>query len=99
MSDSRFQNARDWETMLPTMEMVINSLPNQTTGFSPLYYEHEPVTPIQLLKGDKKASTEIVTSFVGRVTSDWELARKNLLRSLSLQQNIMIIDTEIYIIR
>ena len=81
------KNARDWETMLPTVEMVINSLPNQSTGFSSFYlnYGHEPVAPIQLLKGDEEASTENVASFVRRITSDWELARENLQRSVGLQ--------------
>ena len=53
MSDSRFKNVRDLgNSLLPTVEMVINSLPNQSTGFSPFFlnYGHEPVTPIQLLK-------------------------------------------------
>ena len=82
------KNVRDWETLLPTVEMVINSLPNQSTGFSPFYlnYGHEPVMPIQLLRGDEKVSTESVASFVRRVTSDWELARENLQRSVGLQQ-------------
>ena len=79
---------RDWEILLPTVEMVINSLPNQSTGFSPFYlnYGLEPVTPIQLLKGDKSSSTESVDSFIRRVTSDWKLARDNLQRSVGLQQ-------------
>ena len=60
------KNERDWETLFPTVEMVINSLPNQSTGFSPFYlnYGHEPVTPIALLNGDEKASTESVDFFV-----------------------------------
>ena len=42
------KNARDWEILLPTVDMVINSLSNQSTGFSPFYfnYGHEPVIPI-----------------------------------------------------
>ena len=28
------RNVKDWEILLPTVEMVINSLPNQSTGFS-----------------------------------------------------------------
>ena len=68
--------------------MVINSLPNQSTRFSPFYlnYGHETVTPIQLLKGDESSSTESVDSFIRRVTSDWKLARENLQRSVGLQQ-------------
>ena len=63
------KNAKDWEILLPTVEMVINLLPNQSTGFSPFYlnYGHEPMTPIQLLKGDESANTESVDSFIRRV--------------------------------
>ena len=82
------RNVKDWEILLPTVEMVINSLPNQSTGFSPFYlnYGHEPVNPIQLLKGDESSSTESVDSFIRRVTSDWKPARENLQRSGGLQQ-------------
>ena len=65
-------NPKDWEKTLPTVELVINLLPNQSTGFSPFYlnYGYEPVTPIQLLKGDKEIKTENVGSFMRRVKSD-----------------------------
>ena len=68
-------NAKDSGILLPTIEMVINSLPNQSTGFSPSYvnYGHEPMTPIQLLKGNESASTESVDSFIRRIISDWEV--------------------------
>ena len=42
--------------------------------------------PVQLLEGTEKINTESVTSFIRRVTSDWELARENLKRSVGLQQ-------------
>ena len=65
-------NPKDWEKMLPTVELVINSLPNQSTGFSPFYlnYGYEPVTPIQLVKGNEEVKTESIGSFVKRITSD-----------------------------
>ena len=74
--------------LLLTIEMEINSLPNQNTGFSPFFlnYGHEPVMPIQLLGSSERVSTESVASFVQRVTSDWELARENLQRPVGLQQ-------------
>ena len=80
------ENPKDWEKMLPTVELVINSLPNQSTGFSPFYlnYGYEPVTPIQLVKGNEEAKTESIGSFIRRITSDWEMARKNLKRSVDL---------------
>ena len=79
---------KNWEILLPTIELVVNLLPNSSTGFSPFYlnYGYEPVTPIQLLRGDELAKTESVASFVQRVASDWKLARENLERSISLQK-------------
>ena len=41
---------------------------------------------IQLLRGNEKISTASVASFIQRVTSDWELAKENLQRSVGLQQ-------------
>ena len=76
-----------WEILLPTIELVINSLPNSSTGFSPFYlnYGYEPVTPIELLRGDELAETKSVACFVHRVASDWKLTRENLDRSVRLQ--------------
>ena len=80
-------NPKDWEKTLPTVELVINSLPNQSTGFNPFYlnYGYELVTPIQFLKGDEGVKTESVGSFVRRVKSDWELAKENLKKLGDLQ--------------
>ena len=68
--------------------MVINSLPNQSTGFSPFYlnYGHEPVMPLQLIRGNESISIESVVSFINRVISDWELAKENLQRSVGIQK-------------
>ena len=81
-------NINEWEKILSTVELVINSLPNKSTGFSPFYlnYGHEPILPIQLIKGDEEIRTESIGSFVRRVTSDWELAKENLQRAVGLQQ-------------
>ena len=70
------------------MELVINSLPNKSTGFSPFYlnYGHEPILPIQLLRGNEGIQTESVGFFMQRVTSDSELAQENLQRAVGLQQ-------------
>ena len=78
---------RAWEILLPTVELVVNSLPNSSTGFSPFYlnYGYEPVVPIQLLKGDEVATTESVEVFIQRLSSDWKLARQNLDRSVRRQ--------------
>ena len=86
---------KQWEIVLPTVEMVINSLPNSSTGFSPLYlnYGHEPMMPMQLLEGNEKVSTESVASFIRRVTSDWNWLKKILKVQEVYSKNIMTVDT------
>ena len=81
------RDVRKWEILLPIVEMVINSLPNQSTGFSPFYlnYGHELVMPLQLIRGNESISTKSVASFISTVTSDWELAKEDLQRSVGLQ--------------
>ena len=81
-------NINEWENILSTVELVINSLPNKSTGFSPFYlnYGHEPILPIQLLRGNEEIWAESVGSFIWRVTSDWETAKENLKRAVRLQQ-------------
>ena len=63
---------KTWDLLLPTVELVVNSLPNSSTGFSPFYlnYGYEPITPVELLRGDELAKTEAVEAFVRRVSSD-----------------------------
>ena len=63
---------KKWENLLPTVELAINSLPNSSTGFTPFFlnYGYEPVTPIQLLRGDEVATTKSVEVFFQRLSSD-----------------------------
>ena len=88
VSAPQYEREKKGENLLPTVELVINSLPNSSTGFSPFYlnYGYEPMTPIQLIRGDELAKTESVVSFAQRIASDWKLARENLEQSVRLQQ-------------
>ena len=62
-------NINEWGKILSTVELVINSLPNKSTGFSPFYlnYGNEPILPIQLIKGGEEIRTESIGSFVRRL--------------------------------
>ena len=51
-----------------------------------LNYGHEPILPIQLLRGNEEIQRGSVGSSVQRVTSDWELAKENLHRVVGQQQ-------------
>ena len=80
-------DVKQWEKLLPTVELVINSLPNSSTGFTPFYlnYGYEPVTPITLIKGNEITNKESVKAFTQRIVSDWKLARRNLEKSVRQQ--------------
>ena len=80
-------DVKQWEKLLPTVELVMNSLPNSSTGFTPFYlkYGYEPVTPITLIKGNEITNKESVKAFTQRIVSDWKLARRNLEKSVRQQ--------------
>ncbi|MCV6611137.1 MAG: hypothetical protein OIF55_10245, partial [Amphritea sp.] len=88
MPDSRYEECEELGNSFTNGGNDYKLSPNQSTGFSPFFlnYGYEPVMPIQLLKGDESTKMESVASFVQRVTSDWNLARENLQRSVGLQQ-------------
>ena len=50
----------DWEQLLATVEMTINSSPNSSTGYSPFYlnYGFHPIAPVELLAGDENSTVE-----------------------------------------
>ena len=66
-----------WREYLPTVEMVINSLPNRSTGYSPFYlmYGYHPVLPVELLKGDESTNVETLSKFLERTQEVWRSAR------------------------
>ena len=83
-----------WDSLLPTVEMTINSLPNSSTGYSPFYYGYHPVLPVELLKGDEEVKIESVDNFVNRVQREWDHAKRNLLQSVQNSSIIIIRDIE-----
>ena len=57
-----------WKDFLPTVEMVVNSLPNRSTRYSPFFlmYGYHPELPVELLKGDKSTNVETLSKFLER---------------------------------
>ena len=81
------EKGKNWDSLLPSIELTINSLPNSSTGYSPFYlnYGYHPTVPIELLKGDEEVKNEAIDNFVVRVQKTWESAKKNLLQSVQRQ--------------
>ena len=82
------QKSGNWDSLLPTVELAINSLPNSSTGYSPFFlnYGYHPVLPVELLKGDEEVNLEAVDNFIVRIQNDWKQARRNLSQSVQRQQ-------------
>ena len=68
--------------------MVINSLPNRSTGYSPFFlvYGYHPVLPVELLKGDESTNIETVSKFLERTQKVWRSARVQMERAVAAQK-------------
>ena len=77
-----------WKDFLPTAEMVINSLPNRSTRYSPFFlmYGYHPVFPVELLKGDESTNVEIVSKFLERTQEVWRSARAQMEKAVVAQK-------------
>ena len=70
-------NLSRWKDFLPTVEMVVNSLPNRSTGYSPFFlmYSYHRILPIELLKGDESTNVETLSKSLERMQEVWHRAR------------------------
>ena len=77
-----------WIDMLATVEMVVNSLPNRSTGYSPFFlmYGYHPVLPVELLKGDEATNVETMAKFLGRTQEIWRSARAQMEKAIVTQK-------------
>ena len=73
----------------PTVEMVVNSLPNRSTGYSPFYlmYGYHPVLPVELLKGDESMNVETLSKFLERTQDVWRQARVQMEKAVATQKS------------
>ena len=78
---------REWDSLLPTIELAINSLPNRSTGYSPFFlnYGFHPTVPAELIKGNEEIRQETIANFVGRMHRSWQVARKRLNQAVEQQ--------------
>ena len=77
-----------WREFLPIVEMVINSLPNRSTGYSPFFlvYGYHPVLPIELLEGDESTNVKSVGKFVERTQAVWRHAQEQMKKAVTTQK-------------
>ena len=78
-----------WKDFLPTVEMVVNSLPNRSTGYSPFFfmYGYHSVFPVELLKGDESTNVETLSKFLERTQEEvWRHARIQMEKAVAAQK-------------
>ena len=77
-----------WKDFLPTVEMVVNSLPNRSTGYSPFFlmYGYNPALPVELLKGDQSTNVETLLKFLERTQEVWRHARIQMEKAVAAQK-------------
>ena len=77
-----------WKDFLPTVEMVVKSLPNRSTGYSPFFlmYGYHPVLPVELLKGDESTNIETLSKFLDRTQEVWSKARAQMEKAVAAQK-------------
>ena len=65
----QLNEVREWDSLLPTIELAIDSLPNHSTGYSPFFlnYGFHPTVPKELINGNEEIRQETIANFVGRI--------------------------------
>ena len=78
-------NLHRWTDFLPTVEMVINSLPNRSTGYSPFFlmYGYHPILLVELLKGDESTNVETLSKFLDRTQEVWRKVRVQMEKAVA----------------
>ena len=78
-----------WKDFLPTVEMVVNLLPNRSTGYSPFFlmYGYHLVLPVELLKGDESTNVETLSKFLERTQEVWRHARMQMEKAIAMQKS------------
>ena len=77
-----------WKDFVPTVEMVVNSLPNKSTVYNPFFlmYGYHPVLPLELLKGDESTNVETLSKFLDRTQEVWHHARAQMEKAVATQK-------------
>ena len=78
---------REWDSLLPTTELAINSLLNCNTRYFSFFlnYGFHPFMPVELIKGNEEIKQETIANFVGRIHRSWQVARKCLHQAVEQQ--------------
>ena len=74
---------REWDQLLPTVEFVLNSHPNRSTGYSPFFlnWGYHPTTPQLFLRDRQATANETVNQFLSRMHAAFQRSKANVQRA------------------
>ena len=78
---------KNWNDILPIVELPINYLPIPNTGCTPffLYYEYYPMVPPNLIDGNEKTQEQIVGKLCEHMKKVWNVPYKEMKKAISVQ--------------
>ena len=78
-----------WKEFLPTVEVVVNLLPNRSTRYSPfsITYRCHPMLPVELLKGDESTSVETLSKSWKLSQEVWHQVRVEMEKVVAMQKS------------
>ena len=64
---------KEWDKILPTIEMVVNSSINKSTRYLLFFlmHGHHPITLLELLKDREESTVEPINEFLMCMDSTW----------------------------
>jgi hypothetical protein len=79
----QMNEVREWDLLLPTVEFILNSYPNRSTGYSPFFlnYGYEPTTPQVFLRDRRFILNESVGQFLNRMDDIFDRSQQNVRRA------------------
>ena len=71
---------KEWDKILSTIEMDVNSSVNKSTSYSLFFlmHGHHPVMPLELLRDREESTVEPINEFLTCMNNTWQIAKENM---------------------
>ena len=78
---------KNWVQILSIVELVIDSMPNKSIGYSPFYlnYGYHPMVPSDLIDGSETTQNEFLSDFIKHMNIVWTQSVTQIKNAQKLQ--------------